>query len=127
MRWVREHLGNARGPAKDPVAARPYGTYLGCVKRLSVLVFVPLLLLAIAMPSRGQGKDPFQPPAGVGGAGAAGGSTTGRVATPGPNLEPPAAPGLPRTGQDVEMLVLAAAVLLIAGGAMQLAGRALSG
>lgn len=91
------------------------------VKRAAaMLVLVFVLTLITAAPAHAQARDPFRPPAGAepvpGGEAPAPGDDEGVVLPPTPG-------GLPRTGQDLVMLVAAGLVLICAGSALRLTGR----
>jgi hypothetical protein len=97
------------------------------VRKIAASLGVWLILLMLALPAAGQAKDPFRPPPG---AGTIGGGTTGPGAPVGevpgedPQAEPPGN-GLPRTGLDYSLPMLAAMGLIAAGASMRLASSAL--
>jgi opacity protein-like surface antigen len=81
----------------------------------------------VAGPVAAQGKDPFRPPAPSGTSGTIDGGTAGSGgmgSTIGP--QPPAAGGLPRTGLDYSLPVLAAGALIAMGISMRMTSRALA-
>lgn len=82
-----------------------------------------LLVALAAAPALAQGRDPFRPPAGAG-------PSQGDDGSP-PSVDdggrtPTDASRLPRTGQDLMLLVAIAAVFLCSGGALRLTGRLLT-
>ena len=94
--------------------------------RTSVLgAAILILALGLAPMAHAQGKDPFRP---VSGPGAPSGSSDGvqQPPAPTPGQAPPPSTGgrLPRTGVDVELPVLLAALLLVTGSSLRLTARA---
>lgn len=97
------------------------------MRRIAAVLGVWLVMLILALPAAGQAKDPFRPPPG---AGTLGGGTTapGLPAGEVPGQLPPDEPpgnGLPRTGLDYSLPMLAAMGLIAAGASMRLASSAL--
>lgn len=87
---------------------------------IAALLLCSLVLLAAAAPAIAQARDPFRPP---GGTSVVPGDTAGPPATGGDDGTPPGTGGLPRTGQDILLLIATAAAFLAAGGALRLTGR----
>jgi hypothetical protein len=90
---------------------------------VAAILLCVLLLLAASVPAVAQARDPFRPPAGSG-------ATPGEVAQPPAAgdgaVAPPGSGGLPRTGQDLVLLIAMASALMAAGGALRLTGRLLA-
>lgn len=97
------------------------------VRRIAPVIGVWLILRMLSLPAAGLANDPFRPPPG---AGTAGGGTTGPGAPVGgvrgevPQADPPGN-GLPRTGLDYSLPMLAAMGLIAAGASMRMASSAL--
>lgn len=93
-------------------------------RAVAAVLLCSLFVFAAATPALAQARDPFRPP--IGG-GAAPGGVTQPPATGGQGAVPPdTGGGLPRTGQDLVLLVAAALALMCAGGALRLTGRLLA-
>jgi hypothetical protein len=98
------------------------------MKVAGIIATALVVALLVAGPAAAQGKDPFRPPAGAGGSGTTGG---GGAAPPGNGQvvvppEPQTGGGLPRTGLDYSVPILASLALIAAGASMRLTSRALS-
>jgi hypothetical protein len=92
-------------------------------RSVALLLLCAVLVLAAPGSAVAQARDPFRPPAGS----AAGGGDVAQPPTTDGGAPAPSGPsGLPRTGQDVVLLVAAAFALLTAGGALRLTGRLLA-
>ena len=97
------------------------------MKVSAIIGAVLIAALFVAGPVEAQGKDPFRPPAGAGDsgstAGGGGASAGGSAVVP---SEPQTGGGLPRTGLDYSLPIIAAFALVAAGASMRLTSRALS-
>ena len=83
-----------------------------------------ILVLCLAPAAYAEGKDPFRPVSGPGAPSGSGGGVR-QPAAPTPREVPPPSMGgrLPRTGVDIELPVLLAALLRVAGSWLRLAAR----
>jgi len=98
------------------------------MKPIAAVVLTIGLVFLFAATASAQAKDPFRPVPGAESTGAGGGGGTTTVGGLGTGSVTGSQPGggLPRTGQDYSIPVLAAAALIAAGASMRLAGRALA-
>jgi len=96
------------------------------MRRFAGSVLLLLVLVVLAAPAYGQGKDPFRPVSGAGGVtqGSAPGGGSAGGGSQGGGVEPPTGGGLPRTGLDLELPIVAAAALIAVGGSLRPAARA---
>ena len=103
------------------------GRNVKCVRRLMVLLCASCMILSLAHPAFGQGKDPFKPPVGpVADAGQLQPGDDLAPAAPANPSEPAGSDGLARTGQDVGGLFAAGVALVALGLGMALLGRVMA-
>ena len=91
-------------------------------RTVAAILLCVVILLAAAAPAVAQARDPFRAP---GGTGLVPADTGQPPPAAEPALSPPGTGALPRTGQDLVVLITAALAFVAAGGALRLTGRAL--